>query len=194
LTLKDRHLRQLTHEERAGRATWSPDGKAITYLRYDHWTHDGWPAEVSRISAQGGQAEFVTTPPRLLGSTFCLPDGRLAWSVIEQDNQSSFHAHAKLEVQDIAKPTKSLAGEANTVHSISNPRLSPDGRTLVFGVAGYLWRQRLDGGKPQRISQDTARESEPAFSPDGHRLAFVRTEHGEDSVLLLDLVTGQTRS
>jgi Tol biopolymer transport system component len=35
LTLRDRQLRQLTHEARAGRSAWSPDGNAIMYLRYE---------------------------------------------------------------------------------------------------------------------------------------------------------------
>jgi len=89
LTLKDRHLLQLTREERAGRATWSPDGKSIVYLRYAHWTPGGWSAAVSRIPVQGGQPEILSAPPRRVGSTFYVPDGRLGWSVIEQDNQSS---------------------------------------------------------------------------------------------------------
>ena len=33
LTLEGHNLVQLTHEEHAGRATWSPDGKSIIYLR-----------------------------------------------------------------------------------------------------------------------------------------------------------------
>lgn len=300
LTLKDRQLSQLTHEARAGRSAWSPDGKTIVYLRFDHWTHAGWLAAVAHIASQGGQAEIVTAPPRLVRSLFFLPDGRLAWAVIEQDNQSaervtrveafssqgtlstvrtvpgsvdhvlaspdgsglychrvngtgfvpisedvifvpipagsekevvpvsslgrfalsadgkslylgdqghlwkvllpdggsqalSLQAHLKLETREISKPYRPPAPEGNVPRAILAPRLSPDGHTLVFGAAGFLWRQHLDAGKAQRISQDTALESEPTFSPDGHQLAFVHTEHGEDSVRLLDLVTGQTR-
>jgi len=95
----------------------------------------------------------------------------------------TFLAHVKLEIQEISKPPKPLAPEGNVVRAILTPRSSPDGRTFVFGAAGFLWRQRLDGGgKAQRISQDTALEAEPAFSPDGRQLAFVHTEHGEDFV------------
>jgi imidazolonepropionase-like amidohydrolase len=130
------------------------------------------------------------------GKNLYLGDGGYLWKVLLPSGGSqalAFQAHAKLEVQDVVKPTRPLAEEGHTVRSISSPRLSPDGRTLIFGAAGYIWRQRLDGGKPQRISRDTALESEPAFSPDGHQLAFVHTEHGEDSLRLLDLVTGQAR-
>ena len=55
LTLKDRQFRQLTHEGRAGGSAWSADGKAIMYLRYEHWTHRGWPAAVSRIHLREGR-------------------------------------------------------------------------------------------------------------------------------------------
>lgn len=302
LSLQDRRLRQLTHEDRAGRATWSPDGKLIVYLRYGHRTRNEWPAVVSRISAQGGQAELVNTPARRVGSVFYLSGGRLAWSVIEQDNQSAdyvtrieilsaqgtvstlrtirgmvdrvvaspndeglychrvlgandwmpiandiifvsktggperqvapvsspgsfalssdgksmylgngghlwnvllpgganqaltFRSHVKLEVQETAKPLRPPTQGANSVRAILSPRLSPDGHTLVFCAVGSLWRQPLDGGKAERVTQDEALESEPAFSPDGRTLAFVQTEHGQDSVRLLDLATGQTRA
>jgi imidazolonepropionase-like amidohydrolase/WD40 repeat protein len=150
----------------------------------------GAEKQVAPVSSYGRFALSADSKSLYLGD-----EGHL-WKVLLPSGSRqalAFHAHVKLEVQDIAKPTKSLAGDANTVRSISNRRLSPDGHTLVFGAAGYLWRQQLDGGKPQRISHDTARESEPAFSPDGHQLAFVHTEHGEDSVRLLNLVTGQTR-
>jgi Tol biopolymer transport system component/imidazolonepropionase-like amidohydrolase len=300
LTLEGHNLVQLTHEEHAGRATWSPDGKSIIYLRYARWTSAEMPSVVSRISVQGGQPEILNTPARHIGSTFYLPDGRLAWSVIEQEKVSSeyttrievlgsqgaattfrtmpgtidrvlassdglychreigadlwvpttediifvptsggpekevtpvsslgrfalsadskylylgdegrlwkvslpaggrqpvsFRAHVKVEIQDIiSKPSRSSPQEGNAPRAISTPILSPDGNTLVFGAAGYLWRQRLDGGKAQRISQDSTLELSPAFSPDGRQLAFVHSTRGEDSVFLLDMGTGHTR-
>lgn len=301
LNLKSHHLVQLTHEESAGRPTWSPDGKFMVYLRYARETLAGRPAVVCRISVQRGQPEVLSAPAKRMGAPFNLSDGRLAWPVIEQDHASAnyvtriealssqgtvstlqripglvdrvlsspsgdglychrevgnrwipsaedvifvptpaqsekeivpvsslgrfalaadgkslylgdqgrlwkvllpasgsqalaFLAHVKLEVREISKPPKPSAPEGNTVRVILTPRLSPDGRTLVFGAAGFLWRQRLGAGEPaQRISQDSALEAEPAFSPDGRLLAFVHTEHGEDSVRLLDLTNGQSR-
>jgi imidazolonepropionase-like amidohydrolase/Tol biopolymer transport system component len=122
--------------------------------------------------------------------------GRL-WKVLLPSGDRhhvNFHAHVKLEVQDISTPRLALAPRADGVRSILSPRLSPDGRTLVFGASGFLWRQPVDAGEAERISRDTALESEPAFSPDGAQLAFVQTEHGEDSLRLLVLATGQSRT
>src|SRR5215472_16626704 len=73
MTLKDRQLRQLTHDAHLGRSAWSPDGKTIVYLRYEQGTHAGWPAAVARIASQGGQPEIVTGPPRFVGSVFFSP-------------------------------------------------------------------------------------------------------------------------
>ncbi|HTS31949.1 MAG TPA: amidohydrolase family protein [Bryobacteraceae bacterium] len=103
----------------------------------------------------------------------------------------SFHADVKLELQEISQPVSAPSPEANSARVILTPRLSPDGRTLVFAAAGFLWKQPLAGGKAERITtQGSASEWEPAFSPDG-RLAYVHTERGEDSLRLLDLATGR---
>jgi hypothetical protein len=59
------------------------------YLRYVRGTLRSLPAVVSRIPVQGGQPEILSSPPKRVGSTFYLADGQLAWSVIEQDNDSS---------------------------------------------------------------------------------------------------------
>jgi imidazolonepropionase-like amidohydrolase len=131
------------------------------------------------------------------GKNLYLGDQGHLWKVLLPAGGSqavTFLAHVTLETQEISKPRRFLAVEGNAVRAILTPRLSPDGRTVVFGTAGFLWQQRLDGGeKAHRISQDTALETEPAFAPDGGQLAFVHTEHGEDSVRLLDLASGQTR-
>jgi hypothetical protein len=86
LSLGGRQVLQLTRGEHADRPTWSPDGRSIVYLQYARRTAAGLPAVVSRISIQGGKPETLSAPPKRIGSSFYLPDGRLAWSVIERDS------------------------------------------------------------------------------------------------------------
>jgi tricorn protease-like protein len=46
-----------------------------------------------------------------------------------------------------------------------------DGRAVVFGSDGRLWKVSIDGGRPIRITGFDAMR--PAISPDGTRIAFI---------------------
>jgi imidazolonepropionase-like amidohydrolase len=75
-----------------------------------------------------------------------------------------------------------------------NPQLSPEGDNLVFGAAGYLWQQSLDGGEAQRLIESSAHILQPAMSPDGRQLAFIHSEHGRQEVRLFDFQSGEART
>lgn len=57
--------------------------------------------------------------------------------------------------------------------AIRNAVTSPDGKTLVFNAAGYLWVKKLPDGTPKRLTDGTDLEFEPTFSKDGKFLAYV---------------------
>lgn len=50
--------------------------------------------------------------------------------------------------------------------------LSPDGRTLIIDLQGSLWRLPAAGGAASRISEEYLDARQPAWSPDGQRVAF----------------------
>ncbi len=50
--------------------------------------------------------------------------------------------------------------------------LSPDGQTIVIDLLGALWTLSSDGGRATRILEDGYDAHAPAWSPDGHRIAF----------------------
>ncbi len=341
LELATREITQVTHEPRAVRPTWTPNGQAIVYLRFvpeaAHYWRSNWgpiPSLVRRVPLSGAEPETLSAPPREIRSLFYLPDGRLAWTVLERKPESArvttrievmspqgrlstlrllegigdrvvasptgdglycrrplplhravapehllflpladgteefivpvsgsgrgfgsgrwywgprfavaadnktlyvgdagrlwkialpggarepiaFRAQVKLEIQDPVAPPKWAApavGNSAPPRSVLWPRLSPDGRRLVFWAAGYLWQQSLEGGQAplrpgiggqaqprtgwygaQRLFEGSAFEQHPAFSPDGRQLAFVRYEYGKREVRVFDLESRQTR-
>jgi len=76
-----------------------------------------------------------------------------------------------------------------TARAIRHAVTSPDGTTLIFNAAGYLWKKELPDGTPERITSDNNLEFEPAFSPDGRTLAYVSwndEELGSIKTLRLD--------
>ncbi len=77
---------------------------------------------------------------------------------------------------------------------------SPDGGTIAFvreHRGNYdIWMQKVDGGDLVQVAASRFAELEPAFSPDGQKLAFVsnRDSKGavrETSIYVMDLTTGE---
>ncbi|MGO9241376.1 MAG: hypothetical protein ACLQBJ_11255 [Bryobacteraceae bacterium] len=63
----------------------------------------------------------------------------------------------------------------------AHPVFSPDGRAIAFDWRGPgdavegIYVQRVDADGPARFSRSSARELRPVWSPDGGRIAFLRT-------------------
>ncbi len=59
------------------------------------------------------------------------------------------------------------------VRLIMDPVESPNGKKLVFSAMTHLYTLDLPGGKPQRLTSGSAREFQPAWSPDGKSIVYV---------------------
>jgi dipeptidyl aminopeptidase/acylaminoacyl peptidase len=75
--------------------------------------------------------------------------------------------------------------------SVSDPRLSPDGRRVAYvvnwidreenGYRAAIWVAPLDGSEePRQLTSGTRSDSSPRWSPDGRWLAFVSNRDGKD--------------
>lgn len=112
--------------------------------------------------------------------------------------QIAWNARVKMETA-VRAVKKWIPASSPTVaiSAVLTPRISPDGRTLVFMAAGILWEQPLGGGQAgqaKKLIEEDAYQLEPAFSPDGKQLAFVSDKHGKREVRVFDFATRQTRT
>jgi Tol biopolymer transport system component len=111
---------------------WSPDGRAIAYLkeRYETYMAVG---SIELLSLEHGKEKTVFTDPRLDLGLRWLPDGRLLYVMFElPPNQTNSNIFASM--LNSATGTFEAAVERITSGegSIAQPSITADGKRLAF--------------------------------------------------------------
>lgn len=192
----------------AARPQLSPDGKYMAFVRrvrlksvlfiQDLHTGEEWPVydNLSR-DQQETWAIFGVYPG-------------FAWS--PDSKHIIFYAKGKIRKLDVASQSVSeIPFQVNSTQTIAealhfDQRVfseefaskmirqlvsSPDGKTVAFNAAGFIYTKALPDGVPKRISMGTDFEFEPSFSPDGKYLVYVSySDDMKCSVNRIDLKTG----
>jgi Tol biopolymer transport system component len=168
--------------------SWSPDGTRLTFVR--------GVVEKSRISIVGADGRGLRTLKRVrLDSS---EGGAPKWS---PDGQRIAFVHAARDRFDVYVIRPDGTGLRRIDRCTFEPAWSPDGRTLA--CSGYAFGRRgrildairlaaVDGSSNRPI--DRTRRRAPlhdlTWSPDGTKLAYVRTENKRESLYTID-ATGQ---
>jgi dipeptidyl aminopeptidase/acylaminoacyl peptidase len=84
----------------------------------------------------------------------------------------TFYSQQKFTISDLL-----------AVSRVSDPQLSPDGKTVAYTVGvvdlnanrviNQIYTVNVDGGSPRQVTKETGSSSSPRWSPDGRRIAFV---------------------
>lgn len=67
-----------------------------------------------------------------------------------------------------------------------NPSMSPDGRHVVFNLAGRLVVHEIATGRNRELATSGGRNDWPAVSPDGQRVAFGSSRSGDVELYVVD--------
>ncbi|HTT97140.1 MAG TPA: CehA/McbA family metallohydrolase [Rhizomicrobium sp.] len=67
---------------------------------------------------------------------------------------------------------------------------SPNGHTLVYSMAGSLWKQDVYSTTAYELTAGPGYDFEPDWSPDGKTIVFVRYLHDAEEIYTLDLRSG----
>jgi len=64
--------------------------------------------------------------------------------------------------------------------------VSPDGKALIFELVGDLYSMPISGGEARKLTSGMAFNSQPRFSPDGKKIAFLSDRGGSENVWIAD--------
>jgi Tol biopolymer transport system component len=176
---------------------WSPDGSKIVYQQLASPTAEDAEIWVANADGSGAHRVYLCSPPGCNAWNFATwaPDGKsIVFQNLATDAAATVITGSLLQSLDIATGTvKTLLAASDLQFSYARPRLSPDGKSLVFevrkldvasgsktrppdasivGCAIGVLDLTTPGAKPRLLTDFAMYAAYPSWSPAGDRIIF----------------------
>ena len=171
--------------------SWSPDGEDIAYVRESESAKDAGEVDlmVSGEQVTEGEDVFIFTPDWLSTNELLYSaDGDIRALELGSGMTSDIPFTATFDLPAVEYERKSYFDDdsgAREVQGILTPRLSPDGERVAFVALNDLWVMCI-GEPPRQITDDSAYQVDPAWSPDGRYVVYSSDQAGTQDLYVYD--------
>lgn len=90
-----------------------------------------------------------------------------------------FEADVSLQLGPLMKYDYRIEEGPTTARHVQYPRISPDGKWVVFTAMQRVWIMELPNGAARRLVDMEVGQYQPVWSPDGKRVAFITFQEPE---------------
>ena len=164
--------------------SWSPNGKVLAYVSFEHQR-----AEVYLQDVATGSRQMVSAVPGINGAPSFSPDGRQLALVLSRTG------NPKVYTFDL---TKRKLREITFGYSIdTEPSWAPDGKSIIFtsnrGGTPQIYQYDFATSQVNRLTFDGNYNARASYLPGEQGIVMMHRQTGLFGIAKQDLATGQVR-
>src|SRR5215207_5725307 len=168
---------------------WGDGGKSLYYM-----SDRGGAENIWKLALGGGRPAQLTkfTSGRVLWPNISY-DGRTivferGYGVWRMETDSGRAAEVRITLR--GAPAGPAVERVRQTEQLQDLALSPDGKKVAFVARGEVFAaSAADGGDAVRVTNTAAPESQPVWSPDSRRLAYVSERNGHGQLFAYDFAS-----
>jgi TolB protein len=160
----------------------STDGRMVAFTTYA----GGTPQVRIHSTQTNNRITFVNPRSSMVLTPEFTPDGK---QLLFSTRLEEIDGFAQLYVANVDGGNLRRLSNVRAIEV--SPRVNPKtGSDVLFIRANQLWHMNIDGGDMERLTDGTGEVSNPAWSPDGHHLAYSWTrgyDPGNFNIFVMDI-------